>query len=150
MSEFLLYRLDDQRFGIPLHVVNRVERAAAPTAVPGAPEVVRGVLDVRGTAVPVFDLRLRLGLPPMPLRPSDHLVLATTSKRVVALVVDRVEGLTSVAPERLNAASKVVPGLKHVAGILRLPDGLVLVTDLDAFLSLEEECALDKALEGAP
>lgn len=145
----LLFEFAGQRGAIPSAGVREIVRAVPPVGLPSAPAIVHGVIDVRGTLVPVFDVGARFGLPSRPVRHDDHLILATTGSRLVALHIDRALDVALLDPADIGHPDVVVPGVRHVAGIAKLPDGLVLVHDLDAFLSEAEAAALDEALEGA-
>lgn len=117
------------------------------TTMPGAPSVIEGIIDVRGELVPVFDLRGRFGLEPRSLWPTQHLVIANALGRVVAFRVDRVDWMADVDDASIDDPSRVVPGTKHIAGVAKLDDGLVLIHDLDEFLSQSEAAQLDAAMQ---
>lgn len=148
-SKYLVFEVAGQRFALDLPVVQELARAVSVVPLPRAPAVVEGVIDVRGTLVPVLDLRGRFGLPASPLRPSDHLVLARAADRLVALRCDRAEGIVSLPAGEVEDARRAVPEAGYVAGVVRLPDGLVLVHDLRTFLSGAEGAALDDSLAAA-
>jgi purine-binding chemotaxis protein CheW len=143
----IVFELESARYALPISVVERVVRAVEVTPLPRAPEVVRGVIDLAGRVIPVVDARRRLRLPTREVRPADQMIIARTSRRSMALLVDRVEGVIECEAGDLVAASEIAPGLDFVAGVLKLPDGPALIHDLDRFLSLEEEAALEGALE---
>ena len=73
--EVLLFELNQQRYALPLSGVMELTRACAVQALPKAPELVLGVLNLRGVVVPVVDLRRRLALPDTALDPNDYLSL---------------------------------------------------------------------------
>ena len=148
MPSLLLFTLDTHRFALPLAQVRETVRAVAITPLAGAPGVVEGVIDVRGTVTPVLDLRARFGLPPRPVSPDDHLVLAMAGDRPVALRVDRATDVATVSDEAITAAAPDDPATRHLAGVARLADGLVLIGDLAAFLSQGERAAMERALGG--
>ena len=146
-SELLIFTLDAQRYALPLETVVRIVRAAEITPLPNAPAVVLGALDIEGTILPVLSLRRRLGLPDREVNITDHFLIADTARRTVILVIDAPQGVQEVFDDRITRATGVVPGLgAHLHGVVALEDGLVLIHDLEAFLSLEEEAALDTAL----
>lgn len=146
LSQLVIFRLDDRRYALPLSVVERVIRAVEITPLPKAPEIVLGVINLRGRIIPVVNLRRRFRLPERDLRLSDHFIIALTSRRVIALVVDAVTAVMECPGEAVTPAGDVLPHLEYVAGVVALADGLVLIHDLDQFLSLDEEEALHRAL----
>ncbi len=147
-NHFLIFTIDELRFALPIEAVRETVRAVAITPLAGAPGVVEGVIDVHGTVTPVLDMRARFRLPPRPVRPSDRMVLARALGRLVALRVDDVLDVATVPDESLSAARDDDPSTRHLAGVAQLPDGLVLVGDLDAFLTQGEREALAVAEEG--
>lgn len=147
MITLLAFMLDERICALPISAVERTYRAVAVTPLPKAPEIVMGVVNVRGVVQPVIDLRRCFRLPQKPLTPYDHLVIGHTSRRSVALIVDSVAGVIDCAEQMIAAADTVLPGMEYVSGIARLEDGMILIHDLNRFLSLEEETALDQAME---
>ncbi|MEA1652132.1 chemotaxis protein CheW [Nitrospirillum sp. BR 11164] len=147
-SAFLLrFDLDGQAYGLPLAMVERAVRAVAVTPLPGAPGLVRGVINLQGQVVPVMDVRRRFGLDSRPLSLSDHMIVARGLRRTVVLLVDSVVGTVAGAPVDWVSAQGVVPGADDaIVGVVRLSDGLLLIHDLDRFLSAAEEEQLAHAL----
>ena len=107
--------------------------------------MVLGCINVQGTITPVISLRRRFSLPDRPLCLTDQLILSQTSTRPVALLVDEVTGTFELDGPLLSTDS-VVPGVKYLAGITKLPDGLLLIHDLERALSIEEESQLEIAI----
>lgn len=145
--EILIFELAGQRYGIPLRSVREVVRAVAITALPMAPPVIEGIINVRGAVVPVFDLRSRFQIPPKALQPSDHLILVCARSRLAALRVDRADWMAGIGEDQLADVTTLVPRTGYVDGVAKLPDGLVLIHDIDTFLSQAESAALDAALD---
>lgn len=149
MRQLVVWTLDDQRYALPLTRVERVVRAVEITALPSAPEIVCGILNVQGRVMPVVDIRRRFQLPERETALADHLIIARAARRTVAFFVDMVSGVVDISESDVVAADAVVPGLGCIAGVVKLNDGVILIHDLDRFLSLDEEDALDKALTHA-
>jgi purine-binding chemotaxis protein CheW len=145
--EVLVFQLDGQRFGLLATVVREVLRAVALVPLPRAPAIIEGVINLRGRIVPVLDLRSRFRLPPRPLRPTDHLIVAWAGERLVALRVDQATDLVRLPGTHLEEARGVVPGVEYVTWVARLPDELVLLHDLRTFLSRAEAEGLAAALD---
>ncbi len=145
----LTFDLAGERCALPASDVVEVVRAAFPARLPKAPAVVAGVLNVRGGLVPLLDLRRRFGLPPRPLSSDDHTIIASAAGRVVAFAVERVLDLVEIPAAEINATAEVAAGAEHLAGIARLPDGLLVIYDLHEFLSADEAVGLDRSLAEA-
>lgn len=126
--------------------VRELVRAVTIAPLPKAPSIIEGVINLRGTLVPVLDIRQRFGLAPSPVVPTDHLIIAEAGPRLVALRVDRAHELIEVADEDISPVSASAPGAQYVAGLARLPDGVLVIHDLARFLSLDEAVSTSAAL----
>ena len=145
----VVFALGDQRCGLPLSVVERVVRVAGFTPLPEAPEIVLGVVNVQGRVTPVIDVRRRFRLPERAIALTDQMVIAHTTRRLVALLVDAVTDVLEYSEQQAVAAEDVLPDLQYLEGLVKLDDGVILIHNLDRFLSLDEETALDRAMEDA-
>ncbi len=144
--QLVVFKLDDQRYALPLAVVERIVRAVEVTPLPEAPRVVLGAIDVEGHVLPVLNIRRRFGLAEREVGPDDQYLIARTVQRKVVLVVDEALGVIEHSQAALIDSAQIIPGLESLQGVVRLEDGLVLIHDLEKFLSLDEAHALDKAL----
>lgn len=145
-SRFVVFALDDGLYALHLAAVERVVRAVQVTPLPKVPEIVLGFIDVQGRVIPVLDIRKRFRLPEREVQLNDHLIIARTSTRAVALLVDSVVGTLQREVSEVIEGTSILPGLEYVEGVVKLEGGLILIHDLDKFLSLEEEKALHEAM----
>jgi purine-binding chemotaxis protein CheW len=148
-TRWVCFTLDAQRYALPLESVIRIVRAAEITPLPRSPDIVAGAIDVAGHILPVFDLRRHLRLPVRDLLISDQFVIARSTRRELVLIVDEALGLLELSAHSDFDRGAVPPATPQLQGILSLPDGLVLIQDLEAFLSAGEEVELDSALRAA-
>jgi purine-binding chemotaxis protein CheW len=148
--KLLTFEIWHERFGIPLTDVREIVRAVSIVRLPKAPPVVEGIINVRGSVVPTLDIRARFKLPPKAVEPSDHLVIAFAKRRLVAIRVDRVTDLMTLAKSDVEDVASTVPGSDLIAGVAKLDDGLLLIHDLSTFLSATEAEALDRLEEQMP
>lgn len=138
----------DAHYALPLDRVVEVVPRVAITRLPELILPVLGFLVHRGTPVAAVDMRHRLGYPARPPSLADHVIIARARTRAgtptsIALVVDRALGVREVDPEHLQLPPESV---SFVAGVTPLGSGLLLVSDLDQVLSLEQERAVAAAL----
>lgn len=146
ITQLIVFRLDERRYALPLAVVERVVRAVDVTPLPRAPAIVLGAINVQGRVLPVLNVRRRFLMPEREICPTDWFLLAHTARHSVALVVDRSDGVLERPQAEIVSSTQVVPGLEPFPGVVRLDDGLVLIHDLERFLSLDEARALDDAM----
>lgn len=145
---WLLFRVQRQRFALPLASVDRLVRAAEVMPLPLAPPAMMGAVDIAGNILPVFDLRPRFGLEPREIDPTQHFIIARTRRRPVVLLIDDALGLAGESEIR-SAAPSPGPATRHVGGVMSLADGLAVIHDLESLLTEDEEAAVDAALRDA-
>lgn len=144
--KLVVFNLDKQRYAIHLSAVERDVRIVEITPLPEAPEIVLGVINVQGRVIPVVNIRRRFSLPEREIDLSDHLIIVHTPRRIVAIVADAVYGIVELPEEEVILAEKILPRMGYVEGVVKLEDGMILIHDLDRFLSLDEEEALNRVM----
>ena len=147
--KLIIFRLDRNRLALPLPSVERLVRAVEVAPLPGAPPVVMGAIDVAGHIIPVLNLRRRFGLPEHEISPDDLFLIARTGERDVVLVVDEAEGVVEFDSSAMTDVRRLAPGLEWFARAVGDDDGLILIHDLETFLSADESRSLDVALTSA-
>jgi purine-binding chemotaxis protein CheW len=145
----VVFALDEQRYALRLSAVDRVVHMVYIAPLPKAPDIVLGVVNVQGRIIPVVNLRRRFRLPDREIALSDRLLVARTTRRSVALAADAVTGVLECPARDMVASDTVLPGIEHVEGIAKLEGGLILIHNLEKFLSMEEEASLDRAMPAA-
>jgi purine-binding chemotaxis protein CheW len=138
--------VEGARYAVPLSSAERAFRMVAVSPLPGSPVVVLGGINLEGRAVAVVDLRRRLGLPPRDYGLAARLLVVRTPRRRLAIAADDVLGVAEVEADAITPRT-LLSGAGPVAGVAALPDGLLIIQDLEAFLTLDEERQLDRALE---
>lgn len=144
--QLLLFTLTDNRYAVHFECVNRIVRSVEVTHLPGSPEIISGVIKVGKDIYSVADLRRRFGLPPRDVHPSDSLVLANVGGRRIAFFVQSVAGVFQASDDEIAQMQDVVSENRYIEGVVKLRDGVILIHDLERFLSAGEQEALDAAL----
>ncbi len=150
LNQYVVFTLDEQRYALHLSAVERIIRVVEMTSLPKAPDIVLGIVNVEGQIIPVVNIRKRFRLPERELNLSDVLIIAQIPRRTVALVADDASGVIEGSGQDITEAKEILPRMEYVKGVVKLKDGLILINDLESFLSLEEEKALDDAMAKKP
>jgi len=145
-EQVLVFSVEGLSIALPLTGVVRVLRAVEVLPLPQAPAIVCGIVNVHGELIPVIDFRKCLGFPGKALSPSDQLLIVRSSKRLLALVIEASYGVTECLPGTFVPICDMVPCKNHVAGILKSKSGLILVHDLEALLSFDEDRILTESM----
>lgn len=144
---YLVFRLDQQRYALPASIVDRVVRRVEITPLQNCPPIISGIINVQGRVMPVFNIRRRFAFPEHPISLSDQLIIAHTKQRAVVLIVDQVLELLECGDQELIDTEHILPRIDYVKGVVKRTDGLILIHDLDTFLSLEEQTTLVEAMD---
>jgi purine-binding chemotaxis protein CheW len=146
-DQIVVFTLDELLYALPLPSVLRVIHAVEIRHLPKAPEIITGIINIKGQIIPVADIRKRFGLAAREIDPDNRLIIADTGKREVAILVDTVTGIRDLAPGQLKKARENLPFAEYLKGVAKIDDELILIYDLEQFLSLEEEKVLEQALK---
>lgn len=134
------FRLEDEVYGINVMLVQEVLRWTEIAPVPGAPDYVLGIINLRGNVVTVIDTRLRLGLPPKEPDDSSRIVIIEAEKQVVGILVDSVAEVVDLNTTEIESAPNVGndESSKYIQGVASRDGNLLIVIDLNKLLTDEE------------
>ena len=142
----LVFRTEDRFHALFLDAVEKVELSVEVAPLPEPPRIVLGVIDWRGTILPVLSMRRRLHLPERPIAVDDRLIIVHSSSRRFALLVEEIVRVASISDEDTTAAEVLWQGMESIAGAVKIGTDIVLIHDLDSFLDEPGEIALEGAL----
>jgi purine-binding chemotaxis protein CheW len=130
-GQFSTFILADLFFGVDVLQVQEVLRFQSMTPVPQAPEVVEGLINLRGQIVTAIDMRRRLGLPPRANGESPIVVVVRTSDGAVSLLVDEIGDVMQIEGSLYEPPpANLVPAAREIIrGVYKLKDRLLLVLD---------------------
>jgi purine-binding chemotaxis protein CheW len=154
--QLVTFKVAGQDFAFDIFQVERILRYEAPAPLPKAPDFLEGVLQYHGTAVPLIDLRKRLGVA-APLREETRTVILEWGGGKIGAVVDAVTEVLQVAATDVTAPPHIVKGLtaEYITGLVVKDARTIIVLNTARLLSSQEKLALeaavkDKAPEQAP
>jgi purine-binding chemotaxis protein CheW len=137
-QQFCTFFLDGHVFGTPVPKIQEVIQSQEMTRVPLAPEVVSGMINLRGQIVAAIDLRRRLGLPDRPSGQMPMNVVVRTNDGAVGLLVDEVGDVIEVDESTLESPPETLQGFARevVKGVYKLSGRLLLALDIDRVVDL--------------
>lgn len=130
--QFITFTLGAEEYGVDIMKVREIKGWAPTTTIPNAPPYVRGVINLRGIIIPIFDLRARLGMGVTDPTKMHVVIIVHTGARTVGLLVDAVSDIISVEP----AAIRPVPEMgshsddNFLEGLAALDDRMVTLVSL--------------------
>jgi purine-binding chemotaxis protein CheW len=146
-DQIVIFTLDELFYALPMQSVVKVIESEEIHPLSQTPDLISGIINYKGRVIPVGDIRKRFGLPEHEIGPDDRIIIADTGKREVAIVVDSVTGITDLKQGQLEVSGTGPPLSEHITGVAKVKDDLVLIYDLDRFLSSDQEKQLDIALK---
>lgn len=132
-DKYLSFTLADEDYMVEILKVQEIVALLPITPVPGTPEHVRGVVNLRGQVIPILDLRVRFGLSDQDARPEACIVIVRTKGTEVGVLVDRVCEVLDVAASEIAPTPDLgghVP-TEYLLGIARSNGGVRLLLDVD-------------------
>jgi len=146
ITKVVLFSLDSPRYALHLSQVDRVVPSMEITPLPGAPKIIYGVVNFHGEIIPVVNIRQLFGLPHREVCVDDQFVIVSTEKRRLVLVVDYVTDVVELSDSQITDPDDTMPFTDVLSGITVYNHHIVLISDLEKFLSLDEQKKLDRAL----
>jgi purine-binding chemotaxis protein CheW len=139
-KQFCTFFLDGHFFGTPVPQVQEVIQYQAMTRVPLAPEVVSGLINLRGQIVSAIDLRKRLGLKDRPEGQLPMNVVVRTNDGAVSLLVDEIGDVIEVEEEMLETPPETLQGFARevIRGVYKLTGHLLLALDIERVVDLTD------------
>ncbi|AYG70061.1 MULTISPECIES: chemotaxis protein CheW [unclassified Rhizobium] len=139
--EIIAFHLGDQQFCIRTTAIREIRGWAAATPLPHAPPDVLGVMNLRGSVIPVIDLAAKLGVHSASHTDRSAIVVAEIGENIIGLVVDRVSDILSIGSDRIQPVPDLGrtfdPAFSH--GIIPLEHGMVCFLNLDhMFAGIED------------
>lgn len=136
-GQFMAFRLGEQSYGIDILAVQEIRRYAAPTSLPDVPPHVRGLVNLRGAVVPVFDLRVRFNLPKAGIDRLTVIIVVVVRQQSIGLVVDEVTRVLRLPPEGLRPTPAFNDHVdtSFILGIVPEAEGLVTILDVERLVS---------------
>ena len=146
--QLVVFELADQRYGVDIGTVREIIRMSEITHVPDAPPSVEGVINLRGTVIPVVDLRKRFGLRVSESTAQSRVVVVEIGDESFGVVVDAVAEVLRIPGSSVEAASAIVTTTDsfYIDGIAKVGDQLLILLDLEKALSAEALQRLAPAL----
>ncbi len=133
-SQYVTFMVDDRSYGIDITKVREIKGWSEPTELPSAPNAMRGVLNLRGVIVPIYDLRARFGQGNTQAREEHVVIIVALGARLIGILVDAVSDILTLEPNEVLP----VPGM-GAGSEQRILSGLVSRDErLVALLKLEE------------
>jgi purine-binding chemotaxis protein CheW len=142
-QQLLTFALENESYGVDIQRVQEIRGWSPVTPIPEAPHHVLGVQNLRGSIVPIIDVRARMGMPSVAPSATTVIIVLTveTEKgpQLFGIVVDRVSDVTHLADTSLRAVPAMgsAGSADYLRGLFNLGDTMILVLDIDKLLGVD-------------
>src|SRR5512142_204064 len=138
--EVLVFVLGREEYGVDILKVQEIRGYEKVTPIPAAPDYLKGVVNLRGTIVPVIDMRVKFGMPDPRYDTFTVVIILRLAHRTIGIVVDAVSDVVALAPGEVKPAPQLgtVVDASFIAGLGTQNDRMVLLLDIEKLLSTGE------------
>lgn len=145
-QEFLSFTLGEEEYGIQIQKVQELRGYDAVTRIANAPDFIKGVVNLRGTIVPIVDMRIKFNLGAPTYDQFTVVIILNIDNRVVGMVVDSVSDVITLNPDQIKAAPEMGIALNtdHLIGLGTVDERMLILVDIDMLMSSPEMGLLEK------
>ena len=140
-TEFISFAIGNEQYGVDIMAVREIKGWSAVTELPSQPEHMRGVLNLRGTMVPIVDLRCRFGQGRTETTPMHVVIVVQVGIKTVGLLADRVLDIVAVEASQIQPVPQVSRSsrIEYLAGLVTIEATMIAVINLQNLLAEEDE-----------
>jgi len=143
-GKYLTFSLNEEEYGIGILKVREIIGMMPITSVPQTPEFVKGVINLRGKVIPVVDLRLKFGMPPLDYNERTSIIVVEVRGQSghvqIGIVVDSVSEVVNIKGEDIEDTPTFGTKLdtEYILGMAKIGKGVKILLDINRVLSTEE------------
>ena len=138
--KLIIFKLGREEYGMDILRVQEIKRMMGITRVPSTPAFIKGVINLRGSVLPVIDLRTRLGLAENDLTEAARIIVVLVNDGIVGFIVDEVVEVTTINTQDVEAAQTLSSGLSadFISGIAKADTRLYIMLNPDAIVNIAQ------------
>jgi purine-binding chemotaxis protein CheW len=139
--EFVIFKLNDEHYGLNIHNVENIEKVSAITRVPHTRPYIRGIINLRGNVIPIIDLRKRFKLEELETTDDTRIIIINHDELNVGMVVDSSSETLQLKDEEIDMAPSVKASIEDdfIKEIGKHNNRIIMLLDINKVLGLTEE-----------
>ena len=147
VREFLSFALGNEEYGVDILKVQEIRGYEKPTAIANAPAYIKGVVNLRGTIVPIIDMRIKFNLGEATYDQFTVVIILNVADRVVGMVVDRVSDVIGLAAAQIRPAPEFSSSFdtRYITGLGTVDERMLILVDIDKLMSSSDMGLLNEA-----
>jgi len=145
IREYLTFTLGAEEYGVDILKVQEIRGYDSVTRIPEAPDFIKGVINLRGTIVPVVDMRLKFKLGKAEYNEFTVMIILNISRRVVGMVVDGVSDVMQLTAEQIRPAPEFGGAIntRYITGLGTLDERMLILVDIERLMSGADMALMD-------
>jgi len=145
-NQYVVFQLEDELYGVDILQVRGIEKMLPLTRVPNAPSFVKGVCNLRGSVIPVIDLKKRLGLQPNRDDSNAKIIIVNVGKQTVGMTIDAAADVVSLDSGDVEPSPSLSSGIdaEFISGVAKINNRLLIILDMERILTVDQINLLDK------
>jgi purine-binding chemotaxis protein CheW len=150
-QEYLTFTLGPEEYAIDILKVQEIRGYEQPTTIANAPAFIKGVINLRGTIVPVVDLRIKFQVGKADYTPFTVVIILNIASRIVGIVVDGVSDVISLRPDQVRPAPEFAASVdtRYIEGLGTLDERMLIVVDITRLMLSSEMALVEEAADTA-
>ncbi len=146
-TEFLTFTLGSEEYGLDILKVQEIRGYDAVTSIANTPSFIKGVINLRGTIVPIVDLRIKFHLGTVEYNQFTVVIILNLGQRVVGVVVDSVSDVLALTPEQIRPAPELTATLdtRYITGLGTTGERMLILVDIEKLMSSQEMALVEAA-----
>jgi len=148
-NEFLTFTLGKEEYGIEILKVQEIRGYDAVTKIANAPEFIKGVVNLRGTIVPVVDMRIKFNLGNVEYNQFTVVIILNLAGRVVGMVVDSVSDVITLSAEQVKPAPDFSSSFdtKYILGLGTVDERMLILADIEKLMTGSDMALVDSSIQ---
>ncbi len=145
-NEYLTFKLGTEEYGIDILKVQEIRGYDAVTRIANAPEFIKGVVNLRGTIVPIVDMRIKFGLGDPEYNQFTVVIILNVGRRVVGIVVDSVSDVIMLGAEQIKPAPEFSSDFdtQYIVGLGTVDDRMLILMDIEKLVTSPDMALIDE------
>jgi purine-binding chemotaxis protein CheW len=146
-NEYLTFTLGEEEYGVDILKVQEIRGYDTVTRIPDAPDFIKGVINLRGTIVPVLDMRLKFKLGKVEYNEFTVMIILTVAGRIVGMVVDGVSDVMQLSDAQIRPAPEFGSAMntRYITGIGALDERMLILIDIEKLMASADMALMDAA-----
>lgn len=139
VKQFLTFHVGKEEYGIELMTIREIKGWQPTTSLPDSPDFMKGVINIRGVIIPIFDLRFRFGLETQEPTEKNVVIIILVGEKMIGILVDAVSDILNIPSEQIKPAPQIDSKIdeKFISGLIAVEGNMVAILDIDHLFDID-------------